>query len=133
VIADLTSLYEWISGKGEPRLVKLVPLARALGVSVDYLLGLEQTSQTRDFEPDNKSHLLTPGHFSHASAGAVEALDVDLLVEILSTLGRERFWSTTAVQERARIVSKVYAGLANKEQKPTRARILSLVQGGRRS
>lgn len=112
---DQASLYTWMSGKREPSLVKLTPLARALNVSLDWLImGADEQRPAVNSAPPR--------------VGIRGGIEVETLAEILSIAEGEPFWRRLSVEERARRAARTYVQLLADGKTISRARVIRIMR-----
>ncbi len=130
---ERNTLDNWLSGRRAPSLAKLAALASVLKVSVDWLLlgtDIDVHEKSQQFgEPEPRP--LT----RRDTSASVAKLDINLLAEILSIVEGESFWGAmrSRPRKRAELVAREYAICIQEQCRPTRTRILRLLQGGRAS
>jgi len=106
---SLVSLYAWMTGKKEPSLAKLGPLADTLGVSIDYLI--------RGTESEG-----APTHSGQKVPLRVSAAGEDAILSfIISTVRGMQDWSRLPAEVRADLLADAYRK-AGAETSTTRAR-----------
>ena len=115
---DEASLYAWMRGKSFPSLKKLPALVRALGVSIESLLGIEVPGVE-----------LSVDRARQEAISKAPGIDMNLLAEILNIAGETRSWKRLSREERARRVAHAYEELTEEgELKPKREGILRLIK-----